>query len=86
VRRSRAISREPDASDARRRKLEGSTAARARFPDLLPQLAVRLAQRFPDDDAVRAADDAELLSMRHMGPQQFRKLRARYPQSSGEDG
>jgi hypothetical protein len=73
-----------EAAAARQDELE-SAAARARFPDLLPRLAGRLARRFPDDAAVGAADDAELLSMRHMGPQQFRKLRARYPRSSITD-
>jgi len=54
-------------------------AARARFPGLMIDLAVRLARRFPDAAAVSEADDQELLSMRLMGSAQFRMLRAQYP-------
>ncbi len=54
-------------------------AVHARFPMLTFELAARLAPRFLDAAAVCAADDDELLSIRHMGPAQLRKLRARYP-------
>lgn len=54
-------------------------AARERFPGLMLDLAVRLAQRFPDAAAVSEADDEELISMRLMGAAQFRMLRAQYP-------
>jgi len=54
-------------------------AAHARFPEFRPDLAVRLAERFPDDAAVCAAADKELLSLRGVGSVQFAKLRARYP-------
>lgn len=57
-------------------------AALARFPDLKPDLAVRLAERFADAAAVCAADDKELLSMRRLGVVQFARLRARYPGST----
>jgi len=57
-------------------------AALARFPELKPDLAVRLAERFADAAAVCAADDKELLSMRGLGVVQFARLRARYPCST----
>ncbi len=63
-------------------------AARQRFPMFTSDLAVRLARRFSDDDAVCAAKDREVLNLRRIGPTQLQKLRARYPhrpQAGAED-
>lgn len=58
---------------------EDEQTARTRFPMCPPELAARLALRFPDAAAVCAAEDGELVSIRSIGPKQLQKLRARYP-------
>lgn len=61
------------------RAAEDERLARTRFPMCPAELAVRLAQRFPTAEAVCAAEDGELASIRRIGPKQLRMLRARYP-------
>lgn len=58
-------------------------AACERFEMLPADLAARLASRFRDADAVCAAEDHELLSLRALGPRQLHKLRQRYPHRAG---
>ena len=56
-----------------------SPAVRPRFSGFPPRLAQRLAERYPDAAAIRAASDAELLRVRGIGAVLLQRLRAQHP-------
>jgi transposase len=58
---------------------EAQAAARRRFPGFPRDLAAALAARFPDEAALRAATDEELLGLRDMGLWRLARLRKRHP-------